>query len=82
MSYPCPDGTPRSDTRSHGPIYGSSTFWHYAAADRILPIHVLVRHGHVTLTGIVDNGTERAMAGVLASQFSAVSLTNNLRVEQ
>ena len=60
-------------------IYGSSTFWHYAARQNP-PIHVLVRHGHVTLTGIVDNGTERAMAGVLASQFSAASLTNNLRL--
>lgn len=60
-------------------IYGSSTFWHYAARQNP-PIHVLVRDGQVTLTGTVDNDTERAMAGVLASQFSAVSLTNNLRL--
>jgi len=60
-------------------IYGSSMFWHYAARQNP-PIHMLVKDGQVTLTGIVDNDTERAMAGVLASQFSAVSLTNNLRL--
>ena len=60
-------------------IYGSSTFWHYAARQNP-PIHVLVKHGHVTLTGTVDNETERAMAGVLASQFAADSLTNPLRL--
>ena len=60
-------------------IYGSSMFWHYAARQNP-PIHMVVKDGQVTLTGIVDNDTERAMAGVLASQFSAVSLTNNLRL--
>ncbi len=60
-------------------LYGSSTFWHYAARQNP-PIHVLVRHGQVTLTGIVDSDTERAIAGVLASQFSAISLTNKLRL--
>ena len=30
-------------------IYGSSTFWHYAAR-RNPPIHIVVERGHVTLT--------------------------------
>ena len=58
-------------------IYGNRTFWHYAAR-RNPPIHILVRDGHITLTGLVKSEDERAMAGVLASQFAAVSLTNDL----
>ena len=60
-------------------IYGSSMFWHHAARLNP-PIHVLVKHGHVTLTGVVKSETERAMAGVLASQFAASSLTNELHL--
>ena len=35
-------------------IYGSSTFWHYAAR-RNPPIHIVVKNRHVTLTGVVTN---------------------------
>ena len=60
-------------------IYGSSAFWHYAAR-RNPPIHIVVEHGHVTLTGLVDSEAERVMAGVLASNAASRSLTNDLRL--
>ena len=60
-------------------IYGSSTFWHYAAR-RNPPIHIVVERGHVTLTGLVDSEADRAMAGVLASSAPSRSLTNDLRL--
>ena len=49
-------------------IYGSSTFWHYAARQNP-PIHVLVRHGQVTLTGIVDNGRNARWPEYLRHSF-------------
>ncbi len=60
-------------------IYGSSAFWHYAAR-RHPPIHILVDRGHVTLTGVVDTEPDRMLAGVLAAQFGAFSVTNNLQL--
>lgn len=60
-------------------IYGSSAFWHYAAR-RNPPIHIVVERGHVTLAGLVDSEAERAIAGILASNAAARSLTNNLRL--
>ena len=62
-------------------IYGSSTFWHYAAR-RNPPIHIVVNRGHVTLTGVVKNESDRAMAGVLAGSSGAFSLRNDLRVPE
>jgi hypothetical protein len=58
-------------------IYRSATFWHYAAR-RNSPIHIVVESGHVILTGLVDSAAERAMAGVLASNAAARSLSNDL----
>jgi len=60
-------------------IYGSSTFWHYAAR-RNPPIHIVVKHGHVTLTGVVNNESDKAIAGVLAGSSGAFSLRNELKV--
>ena len=60
-------------------IYGDSTFWHYAA--RAHPsIHIVVERGHVTLTGVVDSETDRHLALVLARQFDAFSVTNELKL--
>ncbi len=58
-------------------IYGNSAFWHYAAR-RHPPIHIVVNRGHVTLTGVVDTEADRALARVLAGQFGAFSVTNEL----
>ena len=60
-------------------IYGNATFWHYAA--RANPsIHIVVDRGHVTLTGVVDSEVDRHLARVLATQFDAFSVTNELRL--
>ena len=58
-------------------IYGNSAFWPYAAR-RHPPIHIVVKRGHVTLTGVADTEADRALARVLASQFGAFSVTNKL----
>ena len=58
-------------------IYGNSAFWQYAAR-RHPPIHIVVNRGHVTLTGVADTEADRALARVLAGQFGAFSVTNEL----
>ena len=60
-------------------IYGSSAFWHYAAR-RHPPIHIVVNRGHVTLTGVADTKPDIMLAGVLAAQFGAFSVTNELQL--
>ena len=60
-------------------IYGSSAFWHYAAR-RHPPIHIVVDRGHVTLTGVADTRADIMLAGVLAAQFGAFSVTNELQL--
>ena len=60
-------------------IYGNPTFWHYAASTNP-SIHIVVERGHVTLTGVVDSETDRQLARVLATQFDAFSVTNELRL--
>lgn len=45
------------------------------------PIHIIVKSGRLTLTGVVDNETDKNTATLLAKQVSGVfSVTNNLRV--
>jgi osmotically-inducible protein OsmY len=58
-------------------IYDSPHFWQYAVGPNP-PIRIIVEHGHVTLTGIVNNDTDRTIAGSLAAQFPALSLKNDL----
>jgi len=41
---------------------------------------IVVLTGHVTLTGLVDSEADRTMAGILASNTAALSLTNDLRI--
>ena len=60
-------------------IYGSSAFWHYAARLHP-PIHIVVDRGHVTLTGVADTKPDIMLAGVLAAQFGAFSVTNELQL--
>ena len=62
-------------------IYGSPSFWAYAAMGRP-PIRIIVENGHVTLAGKVNNHVERTMAGSLASGFGARSVANELRTNQ
>jgi hyperosmotically inducible periplasmic protein len=61
-------------------IYGHPAFVQYAATT-LPPIHILVEDGHVTLTGVVNNNVERALAYSLASSSSALSVQNDLKTD-
>jgi len=61
-------------------IYGNSNFWNYAAMPNP-PIHIVVEHGRVTLTGVVTSDVDRMLAHSLAAQFGAFSVTNALRTD-
>jgi hyperosmotically inducible protein len=44
-------------------------------------IHIIVKNGHVTLDGVVDNQADKDIAGIRANGVPGVfSVTNNLRV--
>ena len=60
-------------------IYGNPNFWHYGVGANP-SIHIVVERGHVTLTGVVNNETDRQLARALAGQFHAFSVTNELRL--
>jgi hyperosmotically inducible protein len=62
-------------------IYGNSNFWNYAIMANP-PIHIVVERGRVTLTGVVQSEVDRALARVLATQFGAFSVTNNLKTDR
>jgi hyperosmotically inducible protein len=61
-------------------IYGNSAFWHYAAMANP-PIHIVVEHGRVTLSGVVQNNVERMLARSLATTFGAFSVKNELKTD-
>jgi len=46
-------------------------------------IHIIVKNGNVTLEGVVDNASDKNVAGIQANGVPGVfSVTNNLRVEK
>jgi hyperosmotically inducible periplasmic protein len=61
-------------------IYGSSAFWSYASMANP-PIHIIVDHGRVTLTGVVNSEVDRMLARSLASSFGAFSVTSQLKTD-
>jgi hyperosmotically inducible protein len=61
-------------------IYNNSNFWNYAIMPNP-PIHIVVEHGRVTLTGVVQSEVDRALARSLAAQFGAFSVTNALKTD-
>ena len=61
-------------------IYSNAAFWHYAAM-AYPPIHIVVEHGRVTLTGVVNSNVERMLARSLATTFGAFSVKNDLRTD-
>jgi hyperosmotically inducible protein len=61
-------------------IYGNSNFWNYAIMPNP-PIHIVVEHGRVTLTGVVNSNVDRMLAQSLATQFGAFSVTNELKTD-
>ena len=61
-------------------IYGNSNFWNYGIMPNP-PVHIVVEHGRVTLTGVVQSEVDRALARSLATQFGALSVTNALKTD-
>jgi osmotically-inducible protein OsmY len=59
-------------------IYTHPAFWQYASM-ACPPIHIIVEHGHVDLTGVVNNETERTLAYALAQVDGVMSVKNDLR---
>jgi hyperosmotically inducible protein len=61
-------------------IYGNSNFWNYGIMPNP-PIHIVVEHGRVTLTGVVQSEVDRMLARSLATQFGALSVKNDLKTD-
>jgi len=61
-------------------IYNNANFWNYAIMPNP-PIHIVVEHGRVTLTGVVQSEVDRMLARSLATQFGALSVTNALKTD-
>ena len=61
-------------------IYSHSNFWNYAIMPNP-PIHIVVENGRVTLTGVVNSDVDRVLARSLATQFGALSVTNDLKTD-
>lgn len=63
-------------------IYHSEAFSDHAK-QRVGPVHIIVRDGMVTLTGVVDSEAERQRAGLIARHaYGTWSVDNQLRVEK
>jgi hyperosmotically inducible protein len=66
--------------RLYRAIYGYEPLQRYAMPV-IQPIRIIVKNGHVTLEGVVDNEGDKNLAGIRANGVSGVfSVTNNLAV--
>ncbi|HYN07061.1 MAG TPA: BON domain-containing protein [Vicinamibacterales bacterium] len=74
-------GDSRLRTKIAQAIYGNSTFWHYASMVNP-PIHIVVEHSRVTLTGCVNGEIERTLAYALAQVDGVMSVTNELRLDK
>ena len=61
-------------------IYSNPNFWNYALGPNP-SIHIIVEHGHVTLTGVVMNDTDRIIARSLVDQFGVMSVKNALKTD-
>ena len=67
--------------RLYREIYGFPALEKYALGVQ-KPIRIIVKNGHVTLEGVVDNEADKNMAGLRANGVPGIfSVTNNLRVE-
>ena len=63
-------------------IYRSPAFADHGK-QRVGPVHIIVRDGIVTLTGIVDSEVERRTAEMIARQaYGTWSVNNQLRLER
>jgi hyperosmotically inducible protein len=63
-------------------IYGYTPLNRYALPV-LKPIRIIVKNGHVTLEGVVANGTDKNIVNIRAHGVHGVfSVTNNLQVEK
>ena len=63
-------------------VYGEPSLQRYAM-QAVPPIHIIVENGKVTLVGVVDNESDKNLAGLKANGVSGVfSVTNDLKVEK
>jgi hyperosmotically inducible periplasmic protein len=61
-------------------IYGYPSLEKYSLGVQ-KPIRIIVKNGHVTLEGVVDNDADKNVAGIRANGVSGIfSVTNNLQV--
>ena len=66
--------------RLYRAIYGYAPLQKYALGV-LKPIRIIVKGGHATLEGVVDNAADKNVAGLRANGVSGVfSVTNNLAV--
>jgi hyperosmotically inducible protein len=62
-------------------IFNDSRLFQYSLG-ALPPIHIIVKGGHVSLEGVVDNQGDKNVAGIRANGVPGVfSVTNNLQVE-
>ena len=61
-------------------IYSNPNFWNYAIGPNP-SIHIVVEHGHVELTGVVNSEVDRMLARSLVNQFGVMSVKNDLKTE-
>lgn len=60
-------------------IYNHPNFWRYAQRT-FPPIHIIVEHQRVTLTGVVENQGDKILAFSLAQVTGVLSVENRLQV--
>lgn len=76
-------GSPMDDRlriRLYRAIYGDGALERYAMPV-VKPIRIIVKNGHVTLEGVVDNEGDKNLAGMRANGVPGIfSVTNNLQV--
>lgn len=60
-------------------IYQNPAFWRYAELANP-PIHIIVEHQRITLTGVVDSQVDKMMAFSLVQFSGVLSVDNKLRV--
>jgi len=66
--------------RLYRAIYGYPSMQKYALGV-LKPIRIIVKNGHVTLEGVVDNASDKNVAGIRANGVPGIfSVTNNLAV--
>ena len=62
-------------------IYGHPAFRHYASMVNP-PIHIIVEHSRVTLTGAVNSEVEKMLAFSLAQVSGVLGVTNALKIDR